>query len=119
MPEAKIPVELGYKEYSATLSQSGTGAPTPNVLNSTDNCFLEGVGFDYEDVGFFKAVSDGKFTEGKTVVSPNIVSADGDKTNQLCYTWHSESEIWIKADAEGTPANDITSGAPFNIKVYN
>jgi len=118
MPEATLPVDLGYKEYKALLTQSSTGAPTAQVLNSADNCFLSGISFDYIDVGIYKAVSSGLFTENKTFLPSTYQCADGDRTNRVTYAWISENEIRIYADAEGTPTDGIMANTPFCIQVY-
>lgn len=118
MPEAKIPIDLGYKEYKALLTQESTGSPVPIIQNANDNCFLEGVGFDYVDVGIYKAVSSGLFTEGKTFLPIQYACADGDRTNRVTYVWISESEIRIYADAEGTSTDGIMTNTPFWIQVF-
>ena len=58
------PQEPTYKVYTALLSQSGTNAPVATVL---ENTLGDIVTFTYKDVGTYNIISNGLFTEGKTI----------------------------------------------------
>lgn len=59
-------VQAPYKVYTATITQSGVSAPVATVLENT----LGGaVTWTYNSVGAYNIVSDGLFTQGKTVVT--------------------------------------------------
>ena len=59
-----------YKVYRALLTQAGTSAPVPTILENT----IGDVGFTYIEPGDFGTTSTGLFTEGKTTLLMNLGS---------------------------------------------
>ena len=106
---------LGYRTYTALLTQTGTTPPTAVVLENS----LGEITFTYDGVGFYTMHSaTNAFTENKTI-SLNTVSSDPGNPAFITTRWCSSSEYCIqmfKTDADGY--NGLVN-ATIEIRVYN
>jgi hypothetical protein len=99
---------VGYKEYRAILTQTGTNAPVHNVTINT----LGVVGSIYGIVGGYSATSSGLFVDGKTeygiIGTPYFT--DGADVYNTQMQWISASVIVISTNENGVPANGVFGG---------
>lgn len=113
--DASTVASLGYKVYTALLTQTGTDAPTATILQNT----IGTVTYTYSGVGIYHATSSGLFTENKTffIMSSSNYGSDG-----IIFTidWVSSSDITINCfdTAAHTSLNDALLKSPIEIRVY-
>lgn len=97
---------LGYSSYVATLTQSGTSAPVATVMNND----LGTITYARNSSGSYSVLSDGLFTNNKTVVLMG-------ETNEAANTYISivdENEIIINTSVDG-----VITKLSIEIRVYN
>ena len=115
--EAKVYI-LGYRSYTALLTQVGTDPPTAIVLENN----LGAVTYNYEGIGEYIITSSSLFTINKTVVfitsngngnyESNVVVRqyeDNTKFDILCYDLLNNNTI----------SNGILNKTSIEIRVYN
>jgi hypothetical protein len=107
-----------YKVYTAIISQSGTSAPTVDVL--LENTLEDTITFTYNAPGeYYINSANNKFTSNKTVimVSPGRrLSANVTIGTTIAGT----SGIVLHSHlASGTLTNSLLSGVSVEIRVYN
>ena len=107
-------VTVGYKVYTALLSQTGTNAPTAIVLENT----LGTISFSYNGVGDYAINSSALFTADKTVLFIQG-SNDGDINSAIISDklYHNTSSI-INCITSGS-ANGTLNKTSIEIRVYN
>jgi hypothetical protein len=114
-----IPPALPYKSYVAIVSQSGTSAPTVDVL--LENTLGDTITFTYANAGeYYINSANNKFTNNKTVimVSPGRRTAGGNVT--LATTIAGTSLLVLYSHlANGTLTDSLLSGVAVEIRVYN
>lgn len=115
-----------YKVYTALLTQSitippGTNPPTATVLENT----LGEITYSYIAPGFYKIISSGLFTVGKTFVmigKANTNTNNFDGIPNIGYYELTVNEISISssnsADNQGV-TNGLIADLPIEIRVYN
>jgi hypothetical protein len=108
--------ELGYKVYTALLSQSGTDAPTAVVLENT----IGGtVTFSYNDVGNYYATLTGAFVNNKTfVIIGTAYELGGGYHNYANRDGNNDILIQSFQDTDA-PTNNLLSKTAFEIRVYS
>lgn len=104
------------KVYRALLNQTGENAPVG--VEMPLNTF-EGVTFGYTDTGSFKILSDGKFTNRKTIVkfSPSIGDGGYCLINHN-YTSTSQIDFVVYNLTAGSPVNGSLINATIEILIY-
>lgn len=109
---------IGYKVYTALLTQTGTNAPTATVLHSTLNGTLV---WTYSGVGSYVGTLTGEFIASKTT----ILVGGGDSAGGNAFTWNVDAST--KPDSinlnifdkdSGTQANDLLYETTIEIRVY-
>lgn len=85
---------LGYSSYVATLTQSGTNAPVATVMNND----LGTITYERNSAGSYSVLSDGLFTNNKTVV---LIGDTNDKANTYLELVN-EDEIIIDTTSDST-----------------
>lgn len=109
---------VSYKKYVALLSQTGSNAPTANVLETT---MSSGITTSYDSTGVYKLISNGEFTIGKTIVLSTPTRSDA----FIAIVQSSASELYIntKDITSDTPfipsANDLLDNTTIEIRVYS
>lgn len=101
----------GWKEYIATVSQVGTGAPTANVLKN------ELIGLPvwaYVSAGVYTLTFTAAFPTGKTAVWVTGTSASAFYN----YTLTSANQITFRTQLTTGPNNGLMDGTSINIKVF-
>lgn len=105
----------GVKVYRALLSQSGTDAPVPTVL---ENTLGEDPTTGYDSNGNYKIETSGNvFVSGKTFVTMTHI-INGDPAKTASFTKTSETRIAIYSFASGVGADDIFSNTEIQILIY-
>lgn len=104
--------EPKYKVYTALLTQTGTTAPVATVLENT----IGDVVLEREDVGQYKAILEGAFTEGKTSATLQSTRARGATYSIKEITDYILIEV---TDATDTGSDDLLENSLFEIRVYN
>jgi len=109
---------VSYKKYVALLSQTGSNAPTANVLETT---MSSGITTSYDSTGVYKLISNGEFTIGKTIILSTPTRSDA----FIAIVQSSASELYIntKDITSDTPfipnANDLLDNTTIEIRVYS
>jgi hypothetical protein len=100
-----------YKSYVATLSQSGTAAPTAGVL---ENAIPGTVSYTRTGVGVYTITANGQFPLNK------VIAIAGQPTvGKVTITHAGTNTITINTyDAAGAAADVILSKTPIEIKIY-
>lgn len=107
---------LGYRSYTALLTQTGTNPPVATVLENTLG--LNPV-FDYDGVGAYTIVDSSElFTNNKTYVLATGTGAAGISIN-INDTTTIEIGCFNMAQPGGGNQNDMLLNAAFEIRVYN
>lgn len=110
--------KITYKVYTALLTQTGTNAPVPTVLENT----IGNIWFSYFDTGVYHINSDGLFTNNKTFVniSPTVQNA-GDAINQTVqFVGGAESTInTLTIQTLAASQDGIPNRTSIEIRVYN
>jgi hypothetical protein len=110
-----------YKVYTALLFQNGTDAPTAtvleNTLGGTINWTRSGVG------SYLGTLTGGTFTNQKTVVFTQVPGGAGATWGFQYITKRlSNTEVFFITqigNSTSTASDDILSGVPIEIRVYN
>ncbi len=119
--------QKNYKEYSVLITQSGTSAPTVNVLVDDFNGSLS---IGYVDIGQYRITSPTPiFNANKTFTS---ITQNGTYNVASPYTktffriyWNSTTIIDLRtiltnsSNPDGTLSNNLFVLTPLTIKVYN
>lgn len=107
---------LGYKQYVAVISQSGTSAPTETYL--LKNTFTTPLSFAYFAVGRYRLNCTFEFTSSKTIVFINPgFPPDGFTVG---WEYNSDSQLTIHVrDKNGSYANDLLFNASIEVRVYS
>lgn len=117
---------LGYKEYVALLSQTGTSAPTATVLY---NDLGGAIVWAYQNVGEYTGTLTGAFVLNKTALNITGVGTDAPYASTASLTRNSANEIGIvttaieSIDFVGGEVvairNGILNATLVTIRVYN
>jgi hypothetical protein len=121
MQEFKV-LLLGYRSYTALLTQSGTDAPVATVLENT----LGEISFSYTNPGVYKIESDGLFTVGKTWTSSSLVNDGANGVYQQVIVEASNTsgaflpdEIILRTYGGDFNGDGLLNSTPIEIRVYN
>lgn len=118
----------GYNVYIATLTQSGTSAPTVSIIENTLGA--EPV-WTYGAVGSYVCTLSGAFTVGKTLINPpnnwNSPAIGGDDVAYGCgsddvNSCYLSSSTIVRSTGVVSFANDTLSGSGYSvieIRVYD
>lgn len=104
---------LGYKVYTALLTQSGTSAPTVKVLNNTLGVVPT---LSYVGIGNYSINATGVFTQDKTwfssisTIGCYVIEMVRDNSNSVLF--------YIFDSTNGAPQNDSLTDTPIEIRVY-
>lgn len=110
-------VQLGYRSYTALISQSGTSAPTAVVLN---NSLLGEPSFTRRVAGSYQLVLTGQFNASKTWVIINTSLAGSDFNYLYSASRLNSNEIEINSyNVAGNPEDDLMENVPIEIRIYN
>lgn len=106
---------INKNSYTVLLSQVEEGAPTVNILQDE----IGGISWSRVSAGVYKATSNGKFKENKTIpVRDSYTDFTGNIFNA---EWLNENEISLTTyAAEDTvnPADGVLDNQYFNIEIY-
>jgi hypothetical protein len=113
---------VGYKEYVALLTQTGTNAPVATVLSNT----LGAIVWGYGGVGTYSAILSGAFLNSKTQleVTPGTHLTDGADFYDYTFFRASDNALTLSAFENNTPANSLlvaniqTNASGVIIRVY-
>lgn len=115
---------LGYKVYTALLTQSGTGAPTVTVLQNTIGTIV----WSRVSIGSYKGTLTGVFTSGKTFynITYNNNAGGGGSGEFLIYEIRNDNINAIQIstlDVEmvthlANPSDSLLSSTPIEIRIY-
>lgn len=114
------PPNLGYKVYSALLTQENTNPPSDIVLQNT----IGSVYWTYEEAGTYYLNSNGLFTENKVLIfitSPanrNILDYDNAFKQGYQTTWLNENQIEIISYFNTNAIDNYLLNTSFEIRVY-
>lgn len=101
---------IGYRVYSASVTQVGTNAPTASILQNTLNCNIT---WTYISVGVYKGVSNGAFPVGRTLIYLGSNRGAG-TTTIITTTTQTVNDFLIECnDGDG-----IIEDLPIRIEVY-
>lgn len=106
---------LGYRVYTAIISQSGTSDPIATVL---ENTLGQDIAWDRTSIGQYQASSTGLFTYSKTTIN----SSQTDNANQgITATYYNTSNTLVVAtfDYAGSPQDGVLSESLIEIRIYN
>lgn len=108
---------VGYQEYVAFLTQTGTDAPVATVLSNN----LSGpIVWTYVGVGSYLGTLASAFPTTTAIIpqysSPEVLAADGDRVRILRA---SANTVTIDTYTGGVVANAVLSGFLVTIRVYN
>jgi hypothetical protein len=108
-------IGLGYKVYTALLTQTGTNAPTAIVLENT----IGNIVWTRNGTGSYDGTLAGAFTESKTAAFISIPS-NGNSLN-FQQIWRNTSDvIRIQTyNGSGTGVDGRLAESPVEIRVYN
>jgi hypothetical protein len=108
---------LGYKVYTALLTQSGTDAPIATVLKNT----LGGeIVFTYDNIGIYTGTLTGAFTENKTFILINQTAFENGPDYQNYGDWYSINTIRVTTAISAAGAVDSQlRNTSIEIRVYN
>ena len=107
-------VQPDYKEYVATISQSGTNAPTVNVIKNT---FSSAIIWTRANDGYYLGGSLNTFTENKTIVT---ISSLAEPTQFITGGWSNINNVMIYTkNSSGQLEDGILNNTPIEIRVYN
>lgn len=103
---------VGYKSYVASLSQSGTSAPTATVMYNDIGTITP----TYVAPGQYSFTSSGLFTSQKTFSVINQT----DEASTFTTVYFSTNRIDVRSyeTLTETSANDLLSGTSIEIRVY-
>jgi len=103
-----------YKVYIALLTQTGTNPPVPMVLENTLGYDLE---FIYDSVGnyYTELINNGEFFFSSAPPSSGFSTYTGFSVNDQFFIIDTGTIL----AGEPTPANNILSNTPIEIRVYN
>jgi hypothetical protein len=109
-----------YKVYTALLSQNGTTAPVPTILENT----IGNIVWTRIEAGFYIATLNGAFTAGKTFVNGVVVyqptSAVISVIGGRLQVNSTDSVIMITKITSGNNNQDnVLYNSPIEIRVYN
>lgn len=114
--EAKVYI-LGYRSYTALLTQTGTDAPVATVLENT----IGDIVWTRDSDGLYKGSSNGLFTINKTALFINNSVQNLD--TQITFYQELQNEIWIETYIAGVATDDLLlsngQGVTIEIRVYN
>lgn len=109
---------LGYKVYTALLTQSGTDAPTATVLQNT----LGGtVIWTRDSQGTYYGTLSGAFTTGKTFIPTTYFKQKQYQSPGWTYYINDLNSILVKSeqgDVAGNLIDSVIDSAPIEIRVY-
>jgi len=106
---------LGYKVYTALLSQSGVDAPTSIELENT----LGTITFGYNNVGNYSVLSDSLFILEKTAIFLSPLNNAGNNAIAVINP-AGASEFFLETlDILGASANERLFYTAIEIRVYN
>ena len=110
-------VSIGYKVYTAKISQSGTSAPTVDF--TLKNTFTNPFTWNYVSVGKYTITNTTfDFTSGKTIVFVNPGFLPDSFT--VGWEYNSDTQITIHVkDKTGSYADGLLFGASIEVRVYN
>ena len=102
---------LGYKVYSALISQSGTSDPTVIVLKNT----IGNIVWSYSDVGDYIGTLAGAFTANKTMCFYGSI------LGRFMYieVMSTDTLELSTANITNTPTNSLLNSQSIEIRVYN
>lgn len=113
---------LGYKVYSALLTQSGFSAPTATVMENTLNItpsfsYYDNPGTFETEVGTYIITASGAFTSGKTVVlnGNSFLYTNG----LLRYSVSSPDDVYIYTFQGNVLSNGVLNNTFIEIRVYD
>jgi hypothetical protein len=107
-----------YKVYRALMTQSGTNAPTANVLENT----LGNIVWAYNSIGTYTGTLDGAFSASKyfaPIPVQGLDSAVNEGGSGDSYTYYIIDESTIELVTAIPPANNVLGNSPIEIIVYN
>ena len=101
---------IGYRVYSASVTQVGTNAPTASILQNTLNC---NIAWAYVSTGVYKGTSTGAFPVGRTLIYLGSNRGAG-TTTIITTTTQTVNDFLIECnDGDG-----IIVDLPIRIEVY-
>ena len=102
-----------YDIYVALLTQSGTDAPTANILENT----IGEITYGYEDDGNYNIFSDGLFTEKKTTITIGTQNNSGYNITFIT-GYNNVNQLSFLCFNGGTPSNGVINNIFLEIRVY-
>jgi hypothetical protein len=98
---------VGYKEYVALLTQTGTNAPVATVLSNTIGAIVWG----YTGVGQYTATLSGAFLATKTQLetTPGTYLSDGADVYSYSFFRTSDNALGLQSSENGVTANGLFS----------
>lgn len=115
--DASSAATLGYKVYTALLTQTGTNAPTAIILQNT----LGILSYSYDGVGLYTIVSFGLFTLNKTGILKGSVTNNSDPSFEGSFTTlvSDTNTITLRtASSSLSLSNDCMLDTLIEIRVY-
>jgi hypothetical protein len=107
---------VGYKEYFAFVSQSGTNAPTAEVQSNT----LGIVTYERTQAGSYLILSDGLFTENKTAPQEAVYVISDNDFNldiRVSIVWATVNSLFFNSIIDGIFDDGLNKFA-LSIRVY-
>lgn len=106
--------------YKALLTQSGTAAPTVNVLADTIDPAQANISVTRTGVGVYVLTANLTYLPNGFPANRTIVSVGTAKnfTNQIIAYWQSSTQIIIETAVSGTHADSILSNTPIQIEIF-
>ncbi len=106
--------------YAALLTQEGTSAPVPTILENT----IGDIVWSYGDFGFFPATLAGAFPEGKVAIFIGNTIGGGNNHTYITSadTFNVPDSVYVAVTANGnndTNSNGILTNTPVEIRVYS
>lgn len=107
----------GYRQYVATLTQTGTNAPVATVIKNTLGGTLV---WGYTSAGTYTATLSDAFTESKTLGIQQIILDAGDQITAVSSSRVSNNVVQLLTieTTTVTNINDALTDFPFEIRVY-
>lgn len=112
--DASPVASLGYKVYSALITQNGNpaSAPTVKILQNT----LGTINRAYTSTGTYTLSSSGLFTADKTFL---LIGTPSDVTGVVYFNWSDVNDLIIYTTGSGVAADGILVDVAIEIRVYN
>lgn len=103
-------VLLGYKVYTALLTQTDQDPPIATVFENTIGAAV----LDYSSEGIYRFVLSGAFPAAKTIVFSNTGSTIGSTK----WSANGETVSLQSLNSAGTPTDGVLTNASIEIRVY-